>query len=574
MPTPAAPPFQRRPGYANSGWTVFAQAAGAKTIYVAPSSIPGATQEQGSDGQCGFAPSTVDANGVAYTGSSSSNQGANPCPGYAHTNHGLPHGPKAGFSAGYNLWSNNSSDWLLFRCGGVWSMSGETILGRNGSSASTPTLFSSYETAASGNARPAFWFPQTPTSGGQQQAGFQIGASRIAIAHIEVNKNPAHAYILGTRGCIQTLNGYSNILIEGCYVTGRDIGIDFTQASGVARRNVVYYCHSSGILCFENQGVTFEENFIYRIGEQYYLINSSVSPHGIYVTNEDSSGSYILRDNLLSDVSYSALDARHKDGTVEGNVVVASRVGIELGADHGEVGIDVLAQRNVILDARHPFSGGDGNYGIRIAQGNGHQVLDNIVANCTGSHNAGQGIWFFTPPGYVSQNTTIRSNIVYNWGGNPFVLKTDSGASIATTTLEYNDFQDSRQAQPIGYSHLNDALTTAAFTVSRGNRYWNAGLTPPTSGAFKTGNGTNSKTLTQWNLLIGDSSPASTSGEVTYPDAANAKIEEYAKKVTSGTITDHDTFMRYVRDNYSRAKWKPNLSAKAINAWMRQRFGL
>ncbi len=544
--------WRLRPGYTTSGWTVFTQAPGSKIVYVAQPSNSG-----GSDSQCGYAPALT--SGV--------------CPGESHSpGHSGPHGPKLSFNAGRNATTNNSSDWVLFRCGDTWSTatdpnwSGlEQNLFRTGVSSATPWVMSSYETATSGSARPRFIFSQTPG-----QAGFQIG-SRVAIAHISV-ETPA-PYVLNTTGAIQVLNNSVDSLIEGCYVSGRDVGINFANCGGVARRNVVYYCHSSGILVENPEGVRVEENFIYRMGEYADSIGSGIASHGVYITNENDGTGAIVRDNLISDIKYSALDLRCDNITAEGNVVVRAYACIDVGAALGAATVTTVLQKNLILDGRYPFGTPSAPaYGIRVCQGQSHQILDNIIANTEGV-NAGFGIHLLNGSIYPLTGTSVARNIVWNWGGSPLGLFPNT-ASIVLTSLESNDFQDSKQAVAIAQSFSNDSVTALMFTLSRGNRYWNSLLTPPTSGAFVTTSG--NKTLTQWNTLIGDSSPASTSTQVSYPvgGPATASITEYAKYISSGLITNHDDFMRHVRDSYSKATWKPLLTAKAINTWMRGKFGL
>jgi len=323
---------------------------------------------------------------------------------------------------------------------------------------------------------------------------------------------------------------------------------------------VVHYAHVTGIVVEHAYGVTLEENVIYFIGEILKQQGSGVSPHGIYVTNKTGTG-YTVRNNIISDIGYSALDMRPDFGVAEDNLIARAPAGMDIGAGPEwsfTPDTTVKVSNNVILDGRSPFLPGVAPYGVRIAQGDGTSLTNNII--CNSGVTAWRGIReHLYEAGQYCKNLTIKDNIVYNWGGDQVNIDVLDPSTVTNLVLDSNDFQQTMSAPLVAV----DTQTLTAKIDSLSNRFYSP------SGAAATWFmvGTTGMTLDQFKAAVGDTS--SVAVQVQYKNADGASTAGYHASL--GKTATHEAFMAEALKQ-SKDNWRTEYTANAVNTWIRDCF--
>jgi hypothetical protein len=516
-----------------SGWTSFSQVAGSKKIFLA--AFP-----YGNDG----------------------NDGLSPTPGGGNS------GPKATLGAAWNLVAPGSSDHVYARCGDTFDLGSTVFFGKNGYSADQPIVLGNYTNPVSGSTmRPIFQFD----AGGN--GGFYL-AHRMAVIDIHV-KCDTPAVEAGSAG-IQVTQGKEDCTIEGCYVEGFPylIEISWGAARTRVRRNILYNAWTGAVIVHGAVAPLIEENFIHKIGDTSKVANPGLSPHGVYVTNQPTTGGYTIRRNIFSEVRYSPIDARPDDGVIEENVIIKSFAAIDIGGGPEwffTPANTVRCHRNAILTGED-WSGtkGGGFYGIRVAQGAGHLIVDNIIANAVGAATtdvAGMKILLpSTMPGAVLTGCQFRKNTIYSWGGNPFRIFTITGPQITTMVLGENEFQDSRHANPIVQvegpddTNIDDCFAAGGYCGL--NNYYNGHASFNAAEATYIDDNLGAlqfKTVAQFKTACGDTT--STTSAIAYPDPTKATAAKY--NLALGGTESHAAFVAECLLQ-SKTNWRDAYAAPAF----------
>ncbi len=552
--------WRLRPGYTQSGWTVFTEHADTRKIYVAQSSGGGL------DTQCGYAPT------------------ANPltCPGESHSpGHSGPHGPKqnlGGNNGAIALLRDGHPDWMLLRRGDTWT--GQSFYGwfKSGADASNKMVINAY-------GDPALDRPWIKTN--NQEALYPGGSgafSHVAFVSLHFSDAVYNGSASGPNCFDFGFRGHSDILLEDLYcnnyvtglvITGNQSGPPITDVT--VRRCVLVDMiglhnvanHSQGLYAVYTKNVVIEQCLIDNIS----MDDETIFEHGMYVDWNDNEN-FIARDNIVTRCAARGIMCR-PGGRVTGNLIAQVGTGIELGSEYpinfSLPGVSCVCESNVILDAKNDGTN-NGGIGLLFEHIDGGTIRYNVCAN-TDAANVDQpwAIQFghaAKPPTQLTKNIVFSGNVVYNWpaynGPGP---NFDSQvffwpATFDNVTFAENDIQLSSidQSRLIEFpSALSPELT------SWGNRFWRSAGS--SSDWFRIDGA--SKSLAQYKTAVGDppvGKTASASTQVAYPKADKATIPEYMAYISQ--TASLQAFIDKARAQ-RKGKWFPVYTAKCVNDYIR-----
>jgi hypothetical protein len=497
------------------------------------------------------------------------------------TNNGLtPASPKRTIAAGKALIRDGYPDWLLLKCGDTWD---ETIgnWSASGRSAAEPALVASYGTGE----RP---FLRSGTSDGIVPA-FNTNPNFVSVVGLHFK---AHLYT-GSNGSPKGVNWIrhtTGFLLEDCLVERYSANVviqGYNETNGNQmpnrhanvriRRNVLVEAYntnsgsglgSSGLFVANCDGVVIEENVFDHNGWVEGLAGSLPTwhQHNGYVCNGNTG--VVLRDNIVYGTDGVMMRC---GGVVESNLYLKNYNAIlfGLGIEPEPAGVSGSIRGNVVLDGRDYGNGAGAPMpgGLCLDMGNvvNTTVSGNIFAhNSTGTapkpmqiHDAHQYNSF-----RVAENTTISDNIVFDWGGVAFDIRTAEGGQNQQPVnlhLTGNIFQNSRDAAPLVQHGVAASL---ASVTSAHNKFHSQA---PDSAWFRVGNG--NLGLTQWKVQVHDHSSNARRAE--FPDP-NRTIATYQASV--GGAQTVEAFMAEARQQ-SKANWRAQYSAAAVIAYIRAGFG-
>jgi hypothetical protein len=504
-------------------------------------------------------------------------------------NDGLsPDRPKRTIFGGFQLLRDYSGDQLLLRRGDVWT--GEHIgdrhgnelggLNRSGASAERPLVIASYgddprrPLVKTGNAPFAINF--------QRQSG--IDHVWMIGLHLQANtRMPGPEYVAEnaqteTRAAIRFwLTGedflFEDMLIEN--YTGA-IAVQSSGAAGELRNLRLRRCvivdqfpaptgHSSGVFISGVDGVLIDECVFDRNGwtDRIPGRESTIFNHNMYL--EQSSTNVIVRNTISARASATGIQMRGRHMEAINNLLLDNPLGMvggHLQAVEGQEWTGAMLD-NVILG-----SGDIGvapnirphGFGIMYGRGRGARIERNIIANNTTSYGLEPGL---AVDRQLCLDMTVADNIIYNWmSGNPSGQK--SAAMRVGHRTEPLDrsfvLRNNVLVQPNGGPLVHSTASRPGGTWS-GNTYYSAS---PNDHALVVENFVNKQT---W---IGATQDATARTQApNFPDASRS-IETYMQSLgLSGGLNE---FMMEARKQ-THSNWRPEFTAQAVNAYMREGFG-
>jgi hypothetical protein len=508
-----------------TGWTVFTPSADTRMVYVSTS---------GSDSNNGLSPNT----------------------------------PKRTIAAGKALIRNTYPDWLLLKRGDVFDEGVGQWLTR-GRSATERQLISSYGTSAQ---RPLL------------RTGNQNGISAMASSNSTPNMN--HIAIVGLEMWAHTYNGSGSpagvtwvmdatgLLIEDCLIRGYQVNIAIPGLGGrkrdvVIRRNVLVdaFATSGSIghaIYLENcDNPRIEENVIDRNGWNPAVPGAvpSIFRHGVYIqAGAGACTGVVVRGNIFSDNASHGLQMR-PGGVCENNLFLRNSIALTVGGGHDPSvgGVNAIVKGNVMLEGKNIDSSNPRGWGMEVTNVASATISYNIIAN--------QTIGTFPVPitltpsqnGYGVHNTLLERNIISGWGGS--LIVSGNGSQISGVVLRNNDFNMNASSSVI-VDH-QQSVTTNGFD-SFNNRFRSIA----SSNAWMR-LGATSTSLSAWSSAVGDSGSTVLPANP-YPDPGRT-ISSYHQSL--GAVASQDAFIAQARLQ-SRTYWRPEYTAAAAIAYVRQGFGL
>ncbi len=478
-------------------------------------------------------------------------------------------GAKRTLAAAKALLRNGYPDWLLLENGDTWNESvGQWIT--SGRAPDEPTVITGYGSAS---ARPLLL-----TGASDGVSALASGASPASLHDVAIVglHFRAHTYDggNGAPGGVSWLIQTQGLLVEDCEFERYQINVSVPGYGGRKRdvrirRNVIVDAFAAsgtvghGIYLANCDDVLIEENVLDHNGWNANVPGAlpSIFRHGIYIQSGSGTCTNVtVRGNIVADSASHGLHLR-PGGLCEDNLFLRNPIAISLGGgnepDPG--GVRVSARANVILEGRDIDAANRRGWGIDLANVKNGSVTGNIVAQSGPGTSPIAMDLYGNLNGIGVHDTEIANNVFWDWGG-PVIVHGDA-AQITDVFFHDNVQRDSASTRPL-VEHVDPSSVGGLFSAH--NRF-----ASNQSPARWMSAGTSSYSLTGWKLLVHDRT-SSGLGATALPDPTRG-IESY--NASLGGPPSLDAFMAAARLQ-SRANWRPELTAHAVNEYVRAGFGV
>lgn len=474
---------------------------------------------------------------------------------------------------GRSMLRNNSPDWLLLKRGDVW-FERYGLLNLSGRSEQEPILISAY---GSGDR------PLLNTRGDNAITTNVTSVNHVAIIGIRFNSNTNDP---SSPDFTNTSAGYgfygvapvNDLLIEDCLFEYYGTNLLFQNTQGAVtdisvRRNVVTDSsggRSQGTYVNGVDGILFEENLFDHNGwsEENSGDSATIFNHNVYMSARNSG--VVIRGNIFANASSHGLQAR-AGGIVENNLFLKNAIGLVFGngSSFTPGGVEGRVSNNVFMEGRD-INGSPRGYAVEVGNtkpGAGTTLDGNLFAH-DGQRSSFAAIKLSMggPPSNLSDavglnDLTVRGNVVYDWYQ---ALSTDASyvpggsgfKALTGLTITDNDFQHTVSPRLLVHGNPYDGQIESWDD----NHYWDDS---PSSGWFSVG--TVTKSFDQWR---DDFEPDANRTQRRYRDPGRT-VGTYNRSLGGGA-----TLEAFVADarNQSRQNWRPQLTAGAMNDYMREGF--
>lgn len=446
-------------------------------------------------------------------------------------------------------------DWVMLKRGDTWTE--EFRWSGSGRSLEEPMVVTAY---GEGDVRPIVIAPSGKN-------GFYIGTSNLRFLAITGVEFRAPAGGSGSSGVRIVADTGEGLLIEDCMVSGfkdnfsiisdRDLGgFDVVQI----RRNVIvdaaapFGGHSQGIFVDALDDLLIEGNVLDHNGwTETGTCPPTIFNHNIYV--QYTCGPAVVRDNIVARGSSHGLQLR-PGGTAENNLFIRNAL-----AMHTSRG-DSTIRRNVVLEGRDLDASNPRGFGIEIKPIISGVVEQNIIAHRRAASPGGYGFQLHnSDSGVTDFNVTIRNNIVYDWPDVALVVRHPDLSIYDWIVVRDNQFVSAGQSAMIRFM-------PTSFDQGKFQFWSNDYRTGSASSAWFSIGGT-ALSLTDWKADTNEWNAQAFNPVFVDPERT---VDTYYANVI-GEPGGFDEFMAKAR-TMSRATWDNRFSATAVNAYIREGFGL
>lgn len=472
------------------------------------------------------------------------------------SNDGLsPERPKRTIDNARRTVRNGRPDWVLLRRGDTWVE--EFRWSGNGRSLEEPMVVGAY---GDGTARPVV---QAPSG----KNGFFIGTTSLrflAITGIEFRAPAAGSGHSGIRIVADTGEG---LLIEGCLISGFKDNFSLISDRGRGgfdtvqiRRNVVvdsaapFGGHSQGLFADALDNLVIEENVFDHNG---WRADGTVSPtifnHNVYL--QSTCGPAVVRGNIIASGASHGLQMR-PGGTAEDNLFVRNALAMFTSRE------DSTIRRNVVLEGRDLDATNPRGFGIEIKPIVAGVVEQNIVAHRAATSASGYAFQLHnSDTGITDFNVAIRENIVYRWGDVALNVRHPDLGIYNRIVVEGNTFVAAGPSAMVRFSP--PSFDPQRFEFS-GNGYRSGSSA---SAWFSIGG--SPMGLPGWQAETSEWNAAVIAPQ--FPDPDRSVGSYYRDEI--GGQGGYAEFMERAR-SLSRGNWDRRFTAAAVNAYIREGFGL
>jgi hypothetical protein len=363
-----------------------------------------------------------------------------------------------------------------------------------------------------------------------------------------------------------------NLLVEDCSFRFCMIHIAGRSIRNLVIRRCLYldsYVPAGGHL-MASGGCLIEENVFDHVGwsenpRTHPLGRASMLVHSVYCCDLVGAifrGNLFLRSSSIGIKLTATAPGSSRDVVVDNNLFVEGEIGISMGGNKylPYRFVNPLIVNNVMLDlGRARPTGRDLGWGLSIENWDGGLVANNLFA-----HQASDKVlnaYAIAIRGQGTRNVAVRDNVIHG-------LKTRSAGIVlgqgddkaGGIVLKDNLIQFPGRPSPL----IRLEGTAAGYQLS-GNTYW-SGADP--NAWFVAGSERKPLSLQAFTQLTQD--PKASAREVQFPDPTRT-VEAYNAHV-GGQATFED-FLAQVRGQ-SRANWRREYTAGAVNDWVRAGFGM
>lgn len=464
---------------------------------------------------------------------------------------------KRTLAAGYAALRNGFPDWLLLKRGDSWV--GQTLVwDKSGRSAAEPMIMGAYGDGP----RPRIRHNQGTTAIGHYVANPVVQHVWFTSLDIEPSSYDGSSNTLG----MLMLGPVRDILVEDVRFRGNSDNMVIQGFGGRhdnfrLRRCQIIDAHNNGFAhsqggYFSNvDNLLIEECVIDMNGwlEGVSYANATMFNHNLYIQYD--CGPSIVRRCILANSSASGTMMR-SGGTCEDNLILRNPLGIVMGSslNPNTANINAVVRNNVLIDGRNISASFPRGIGIDIVGSRNSVVEGNLVAHQV-SGGLNWAILVEANSSYSSTNLRIANNTVYSWGSSVFVPDTNF---VSGMTIENNTFQE------LDGEFVTHAAGPFAHT-SRNNRYFS---TRATNQWVQT-NSLGYISLATWLSNVNDTTSQAVQVQMPAPNRDPAAYNQ----AVLGASTGLNGFLQSARST-RKGTWRTELTAPAVNAWIRAGYGM
>ena len=479
---------------------------------------------------------------------------------------------------GAELVRGGHHDFLLLRRGDTWR---DQVLGafKSGLDAEHPLVIASYGDSME---RPRLEIGSWLIDHGGRSASF---LAIIGLHVVPYTKDPSDPMHTGAgQGSFRFVGGGSEILIEDCHIQYGEIVLqsfgDGHYENVEIRRNVIersYHADTclagnpsgnsahrpSGIYVSHADHVTIEENVFDHNGwnpEEVPSACATIYNHNLYVNGHNM----IIRDNVLARPSSINIKLRSdetgamRDFIIEGNLMVEGEIGISAGGNTNEAYrfSGGVVRNNVFTHiGRTRPTTRDLSWGIEVIDNDDLTIEDNYFLNQNAPGPGNAFALYLTDSG-TNRDITVQNNLFYRI--QRYALRVRRTAGYDGIRVIGNTFADPDQDSCL-VSHAQDMFDVFEY---RGNRYY---ASAAENAWFCVED--DRLSLADWSTRVGESDAT----RLTSLDFADPSrdVDSYAQ--TLGLEPSVEAFLREARGQ-SRLRWREELTAPAVNAYIRAGF--
>jgi hypothetical protein len=321
--------------------------------------------------------------------------------------------------------------------------------------------------------------------------------------------------------------------------------------------------HPQGLYALSVDGLLIEECLFDHNGwsESVPGAGADVFSHDLYVDNDNSD--VVVRGNIIANAASHGLQLRC-GGTVVDNLFVRNSIALLVGGGNAPNpgGVRAEVRGNVVLDGKNIDDQNPRGWGMCFANIASGRVHGNVIANNTrGTQPVAMTLdgrqKGDTGPSLGVHDLVIDGNVLFDWSGG--VAFEGDAKQIARVAMRANVIQDLR-SRGVLVDHFDEAsVPSVEWTDNR----FHSRLAPKS----------------EWMRVGGSASPLAgrqragkhanaLGAAVTYPDPERS-LATYDRTIGGpGTAED---FLERARTQ-SRAAWRPELTASAVNQYLRAGF--
>jgi hypothetical protein len=479
-----------------------------------------------------------------------------------------PARPKRTIAAGKALLRDRSADWLLLQRGdawdeglGQWTKSGRSpqepmVVASYGSSPDRPLLRTGagdgVTTLGSGGAPPTTenvsFVGLRFESNGYDGSGAPTAGARILrpSKHLLFEDCLFQAY-------------HTNLVLQGYEGRHEDLRIRRCVIVDAYARHAADNGHPQGLYAFAVDGLLVEESVFDHNGWSAAVPDAGPDMfcHDLYIDNGNTG--VTVRGNIIANAASHGMQLRC-GGTATDNLFLGNAIALSVGGGVSPepAGVTAVVTDNVILEGRDIDASQPRGWGLWFGNIAGGQVTGNVVAhNANGRRPFALTLAGDEDRGIGVHDLRLSGNVFYDWGGG--ILVEGDGRQLTGISLDGNDLQEPRLELLVD---VDDADGLAGLTWSNNRLH---GRSASDDGCVRIDG--DRRPRAQWPAALDDLAP----------DAEPAAYPEPQRGVPSYCHSlgrDPSTSLVEQARAQSKSRWNPELTAAAVNRFVREGFGL
>ena len=353
---------------------------------------------------------------------------------------------------------------------------------------------------------------------------------------------------------------HTNLVLQGVEGRHEDLRLRRCVVVDAYARHDANNGHPQGLYAFAIDGLLVEECVFDHNGWSATVPDAGPDMfcHDLYIDNGNTG--VTVRGNIIANAASHGMQLRC-GGTADGNLFLGNAIALSVGGGVSPepAGVTAVVTDNVILEGKDIDPSLPRGWGLWLGNIASGQVTGNVVAhNANGRRPFALTLAGDEDKGIGVHDLRVAGNVIYDWGG-PILVEGDA-RQLSGISLEGNDVQEPRLELLVD---VDDADGLAGLTW-KNNRCHGRGA--QADACLRIGGARRPRA--QWPASLDD----------LLPDADPAAYPEPQRGVPSychslGRDATSTSLVEQARAQ-SKSRWLPELTAAAVNRFVREGFGL